>query len=227
MIGAIIQALAELVKVLKALTAPKTPRLPATLGERIVAAMRRKGYKVDEGAGVYNIVYVEGMNLDGTVNDDAPDFYNDLRCVINVVGSKVTATLWRATTEPGKFYTEHRINPKGAARIAFGQQRAWQVGMHRGHHEALVQTGGSVKVHRDDNEDFIRPGDATDTGWFGINQHGPSGTSETIGGNSAGCLVSQTMSAHRDFMKMVKSDQRYLANKQFIFSTTILDSKDV
>ena len=38
---------------------------------------------------------------------------------------------WLATTEPGAYYTEHPVNPAGAARIEFGQYQAWRVGMHR------------------------------------------------------------------------------------------------
>jgi hypothetical protein len=70
------------------------------------------------------------------------------------------------------------MNPQGAARIAFGQYTAWQVGRHgtSDRHEALVQVV-EVKVHRDLNKDMQRTGDTkgtaqadrTDTGLFGIN----------------------------------------------------------
>ena len=64
--------------------------------------MRRKGYVVDTQPGEINIVYVEGLNEDGTVNDDAADKWNDLRVVIGFEGEKpVILGKWRATTEPG------------------------------------------------------------------------------------------------------------------------------
>ena len=126
--------------------------------------MRRKGYILDTQPGEINIVYVEGLNEDGTINDDASDKWNDLRVVIGFEGDKpVILGKWRATTEPGGYYTEHPVNPAGAARIEFGQYQAWRVGMHRGDHEALVQRG-KVMVCRDLNKDMIRTGDARDSG---------------------------------------------------------------
>ena len=95
---------------------------PLDLAAAIVAAMRRKGYVVDTQPGEINIVYVERLNEDGTVNDDAADKWNDLRVVIGFEGDKpVIFGKWRATTEPGAYYTQHPVNPAGAARIEFGQ----------------------------------------------------------------------------------------------------------
>jgi hypothetical protein len=223
------------------------------LAGRIVRAMHSHGYRIDIGAGEVNIVYVEGLNVDGTPNDDAPNVFNDARFVIRFETAAPIARedgrkrpddgregparrtqmlapriagAWEATTEPGRYWTEHRMNPKGAARIAFGQYRAWQVGVHNGHHEALVQTGGAVTVHRDDNEDFMRPGDAVDTGWFGINQHHGYGLPRhDLGRSSAGCLVGRDIAGHRDFMALVKSDPRYRANNRFIFTSTIIPAE--
>jgi hypothetical protein len=127
---------------------------------------------------------------------------------------------------PGAYYTEHPVNPAGAARIEFGQYQAWRVGMHRGDHEALVQRG-KVTVCRDLNKDMIRTGDARDIADnFGINQHGPSGAEEapdSVGKFSAGCLVGKTMAGHRAFMAIVKADPRFVA----VFRTAILAERDV
>ncbi len=137
---------------------------------------------------------------------------------------------WVATTEPGAYYTEHPVNPAGAARIAFGQYEAWRVGMHRGDHEALVQRG-PVTVRRDLNKDMIRTGDARDIGDnFGINQHGPSGTDQApdnVGKFSAGCLVGKSMAGHRAFMAIVKADPRFVADPEYLFRTAILAERDV
>jgi hypothetical protein len=78
-----------------------------------------------------------------------------LRMVIAVEkGGKATVLgNWEATTEPGRHYTEVKLlNPLGAARIAFGQYRAWKVGIHRNDHEALRQTR-DITVYRDANRD--------------------------------------------------------------------------
>jgi hypothetical protein len=116
------------------------------------------------------------------------------------------------------------MNPKGAARIAFGQYRAWAVGRHGNSepHEALIQVG-AVKVHRDYNKDFIRTDDCIEEGLFGINQHyGYDLPRSDIGLASAGCLVGRTRVGHRDFMRIIKSDRRYQENKNFIFTATII-----
>lgn len=200
-----------------------------TLAGRIVAAMESKGYRVDRGPGEVNIVYVRGMDANGEANANTPNSFNDLRIVLGFLGGepKILRS-WPATVEPGKRYVLGRINPKGAAYIIDGQQRAWRVGIHRGHHEALIQTGGPVTVTRDDNEDFNREGDPQDTGWFGINQHGgydqPLGD---IGGASAGCLVTPSMDEHAEFMALVKKDPRYQADHDYTFATTVLPASDV
>lgn len=197
------------------------------LASRIISAMTALGYVVDRGVGEKNIVYVEGMNRDGTPNDDAPDKWNDLRCVITFEnGQPVMAGLWdNVTTKPGYYYDRtHVINAKGAAIIALGQQRCWQVGFHHQDPKrpALVQTGGPVTVYRDSKRDFSRSG-VVDIGDFGINQHdGQDGDPATIGAHSAGCLVARSMRDHLEFMALVKSDPRYLANQKYVFATAVL-----
>ncbi|TAE60776.1 MAG: hypothetical protein EAZ76_02075 [Nostocales cyanobacterium] len=205
---------------------------PKTLEEKIVAYCEKKGYKIDKEPGCKNIIYIEGMNPDGTLNDNALNVWNDLRIVIEFKDGKPKMIgCWEATTNPGKYYTFKPMNPKGAAIIAFGQYRAWQVGIHTpgGGHEALVQTGGPVTVHRDANRNGRRDeGDSMDSGMFGINQHwGGDNPKSDVGRWSAGCQVGRTKQGHRDFMAIIKSDPRYQANRKYIFSSTIIDGKDL
>lgn len=205
------------------------PGKPLDLAASIVAAMIKKGYTLDTKPGQVNIVYVEGMNEDGTINNDAPDGWNDLRVVIGFDGEKpVILGKWTATTEPGKYYTDNPVNPSGAARIAFGQYTAWRVGMHRGVQEALVQRG-PVTVCRDLNKDMVRTGDARDTGdSFGINQHhGYNQSEDSVGKTSAGCLVGRTEAGHKAFLSIVKSDPRFIADPDYLFRTAILAERDV
>jgi hypothetical protein len=201
------------------------------LAHLVVAALERKGYQVDHGPGELNIVYVEGMNLDGTPNNDEANKWNDLRLLIEFEGGQPKIVgKWAATTEPGRYWTEHPLSPLGAARIAFGQYASWQVGMHHADkpsgHEALVQTGGPVTVCRDLNKDCLRAGDRVQTGHFGINQHWGYDLAE-VDKASAGCLVGQSKDGHREFMALVKSDPRYQANHKYVFATAILPESDV
>ncbi len=73
------------------------------LASRVIAAMERKGYSVDRGPGELNIVYVEGMNADGTANPNEANKWNDLRMVIRFNdGAPKIVSVWTATTEPGR-----------------------------------------------------------------------------------------------------------------------------
>ena len=208
-------------------SALKPSPVVSDLAHLVVAAMERKGYQVDRGPGEVNIVYVEGMNPDGTANADEANKWNDLRLLIRFEGGAPRIIgEWLATTEPGRHYTDHPINPLGAARIEFGQYKAWQVGIHNESHEALVQTGGPLTVCRDLNKDGQRTGDKRQTGEFGINQHWGYDLPE-VDNASAGCLVGQSKDGHRQFMALVKSDPRYQANRKYVFATTVLQESDV
>jgi hypothetical protein len=121
------------------------------------------------------------------------------------------------------------MKPQGAARIAFGQYRVWQVGTqgYSESHQALIQVV-SVKVHRDWNRDMIRTGDAIDEGYFGINQHhGYDHPINDIYTASAGCLVGKTRNGYAAFMASIKRDVRFIKDINFVFSTTILDGSQL
>lgn len=199
------------------------------LATRIADYMRHKKYLLFAGQEYYNIIYVEGMNANGTLNSDAPNFFNDRRLVLQTVGGipRIIGN-WEATTEPGSHYTYSPMNPLGAARIKFGQYTSWRVGLHgKDRHEALVQVR-DVSVHRDFNKDFKRTGDRIDTGLFGINQHwGYDLPLNNISTASAGCLVGRSRGGHREFMNFVKSDKRYKKDPSFIFTTTIIPGDEL
>ncbi len=200
-----------------------------TLARKLVRAAELKNYVVFREPGYVNIFYTEGMDMDGRSNGNKPNYFNDIRCVVTFEGSEpIMKGIWQATTEPGKRYTINPVAEGGAARIQFGQYHAWQVGMHRGDHEALIQTGGPVSVCRDLNKDYDRTGDRVDTGYFGINQHwGYDLPADDIGPSSAGCLVGRTKKGHKEFMALVKSDPRYIGNHQFVYYTAVFPAKDI
>jgi len=212
------------------------PLNPApTLAGRIAAAFQRKGWWITRHPDCINIIYVEGLDPDGTTNNDEPNVFNDLRLLlrINRSGNPEISGSWVATSEPGTYFTKIRkLDPRGAARIAFGQYKSWAVGMHpRGSpkvaHEALVQVK-DVTVCRDLNEDFERSDDATFVGLFGINQHwGYDKAKGDVGNASAGCLVGRLVVGHREFMSMVKADPRYGANRGFRFMTAVMPALDL
>jgi hypothetical protein len=194
--------------------------------------MQAQKYQIFQGIKRYNIVYVEGMNADGTLNSDAPDYFNDRRMVIQILdGVPAIVGNWEGTTEPGSYYTDRPMSTKGAARIKFGQYKAWRVGIHYGGgsdpHEALVQDV-SITVHRDFNKDYQRVGDKTETGSFDINQHwGFDLPYNDVYYASAGCLVGRTRDGHREFMSLVKNDRRYQLNYNYLFYTTVISGQEL
>jgi hypothetical protein len=202
------------------------------LAKRILRYMRRKGYWIARSPNAMNIVYVEGMNEDGTLNTDTFNEWNDRRMVIqiNKNGQPNLVVNHSGTTEPGDFYTRRPLNPNGAARIAFGQYKAWVDGLHQGWQPALVQRA-DVRVHRDLNKNGKRnASDPMDVGsTFGINQHTTSRTKtpDLIGPYSAGCLVGRRWDSHESFLQRVFRDYRYQMNKGYLFITAVIPGDDL
>lgn len=199
------------------------------LASRLVRTMLDAGHFVGRHPDFRTILYIEGGNLDGTPNGNKPNQFNDARYVLRV-GLDYRPMImgaWAATTEPSRFWTQQPMNPKGAARIKFGQYKAWVVGTHHAGsasaHEALVQAD-DLTVCRDLNKDFKRDGDKEDTGdSFGVNQHwGYDLPHDDLGRSSAGCLVGMSKNGHREFMAIIKGDRRYLTNHGYKFMTSIL-----
>jgi hypothetical protein len=194
-------------------------------GGLILKYMQDKGYKVR----AMNIVYIEGIDTDlKTLNADRLDGWNDVRAIVTDDGEVILSA--SATCETGGHYTYNRMNPKGAFRIAFGQYlEAWQFGKHF-KQDALVQCG-TIKGHRDDNEDGKRTGDIIDIGdYFGVNQHTTGNSADdsppdAVGRWSAGCLVGRYPKTHYlQFLPMCRAmglsrfDTTIIAGDDFIKS---------
>jgi hypothetical protein len=202
--------------------------------DKVIVYMKKMNYFICRHPDCKNIIYLEGVNTDGTLNDDIHNQFNDVRIVFSIAKSgkpEFANSIWDGTTEPGDYWTIHPMNPKGAARIAFNQYKAWVVGVHHPNkpqaHEALVQAS-PVSVYRDLNQDFKRPGDKLDTGMFAINQHwGYNAPKGDLGRTSAGCLVGRTTEGHRQFMTLVKNDPRYITNHSYKFVTAIMPGDKV
>jgi hypothetical protein len=198
----------------------------SNLADKIIYYMKRQGYQVFTGQGNYNIVYIEGMNLDETPNDNEPNEFNDLRLVIEVVDGKPRiVNRWEATTEPGILYTQNPQDFRGAFRIQAGQYTAWQLDYHWGSggnpQEALIQVK-PVSGYRDYYQSYKREGDVY-TGFYDINQHHANDAPfDNIGLYGAGCLVGRTKAGHEEFLEILKSDNRYQKNPDFVFTTTII-----
>ena len=183
------------------------------LAFKVAKKMQYEGFYINRGLGI-NTVYLEGVDINGVENKDQANYWNDL-CVwftvspggiVNLVGKAI------CTTEPGKYYTDNPTNKKGAARIAFGQYKAWIYGFHKGKQPALIQAK-KLKVHRDTDHSTTRSKKDTIqivTG-VGINLHstGPGLKPKTVGKFSAGCLVIYDYDLHMEWLtRVTQSDYR-------------------
>lgn len=177
--------------------------------------------------GAVNIVYIEGVNQDGTPNDDKPNRWNDLRLLLTFQGDN-----WQivhnsiATTEPGDDYTVNPTNKLGCARIAFGYHPpAWKLGLHKGTQPALVQVG-RLRIHRDLNRDGLR--NRTELPFMsppvGINQHTTNQrfNGELVGKHSAGCLVGKMHPLHMVFLEILKKEIRIVVGREYLYDTWVL-----
>jgi GH24 family phage-related lysozyme (muramidase) len=225
---------AELLIETKALPSPPII-LSNDLASRIIRYMITKGYYVAYSISLserlLNIVYLQGMNADGSLNDNKPNHFNDRRLVIEINdGIPAIVGNWEGTINAGEYYHRNPMNPLGTAQIKFGQYKAWRVGIHGNaeKHEALVQRA-DITVYRDANRDRQISGDKQYTDdLFAINQHwGYDLPITNVRNASAGCLLGRTRQGHRDFMRLIKQDKRYRLNKDFLFYTTVINGRDL
>lgn len=201
------------------------------LAESIINYMLARGDKVFTTPAKMNIVYLEGANLDGTENKDAPDRWNDLSLIITFNDEGIPKIISRAvcTTEPGikPTHADRAKSLGGVARISLGQQTAWKKGYHKGNlkHPALVQAA-PVLVRRDRNQDYLRTGDPERIA-TGINQHGtaPGFLGGSVGMFSEGCLVRKFWGDHIEFMNMIDLDIDG-DEPDFLFTTAVYGADD-
>ncbi|PWT94419.1 MAG: hypothetical protein C5B54_00085 [Acidobacteria bacterium] len=206
------------------------PLIPGNdLAGRIIKAMHRNGYWVCRHSKCLNIVYVEGMDVGGKPNKNIPNHFNDLRLLIRIEnGIPKIVGQWEGTTEPGKYWTQRPMSKRGAARLAFGQYKSWALGSHKKKtHPALVQVS-PLPVYRDLLKKYHRYGQKH-IGNFGIQHHGGYDLSKhDLGRSSAGCLVGRSMAGHKTFIRLVKTDARFIAaGGGYRFMATLMPASDI
>jgi len=199
------------------------------LAGKIVRAMLANGYWIARHPDCLNIVYLEGLNPDGSINDNRNNVFNDLRIVFRVKADGIPEIVgkWEATTEPSRKYTLEPMNPGGAFHIKFGQYKAWIKGWYHTH-DALLQVG-EIAGYRDPNKTFKRDFNHPVHGsGFAVHHHwGYDLPHDDMGKSSAGCLVGRSTKGHREFMQIVLRDPRYKANPAYRFIAAILPAGDL
>jgi len=198
----------------------------------ITFCQREYGTEICATPGAVNLFYLEGCTAsDLSENSDLLDGWNDTSIVIkfNQSGTPEIVFKAEATSEPGLSAT---LSPRakklgGVFRIALGwHKECWQQGFHKGNyqHPALVQCA-PIWGHRDANQDGKRTGDKFTNDVKGHNQHGtrPRLTPMRVGEWSYACFVRRFWGDHAAFMRLCLLDPRYIADKNFKYSTTVVD----
>jgi len=125
--------------------------------------------------------------------------------------------VFSGTTNPGTHWLKNLLNPKGTAVLKPGQYiDAYQLGLHQGKYEALVQRK-PVTVYRDgDKDDTAEEQGIEQTGLFGINIHraNASAISKLIDKWSAGCQVLNNPTEFNTMLAVCKASGR----KEFTYS---------
>jgi hypothetical protein len=175
---------------------------------KLKAEYERLGYAFFEGDEF-------DLNIFGLRHPDMGNAFNDLLGCAYKSNGEWQLRLWKATTDPGRYYLQNPMNSGGTAVMKPGQYRGlWQLGLHRSSYQALVQTGNEVTVWRDADGDASLDFDESklSTGYFGINHHKSGTHSEAVDKWSAGCQVHKDQASFEEAM--------HLARMQALFHPT-------
>lgn len=184
----------------------------------------RKGYKYFT-RGIYNLNIIGvRRHTDGKVKN----MYDDYIVIDYRTNTKQQRKIYKITTEPGLYWMQRFMNPKGTAILVPGQYvGTWAIGKHKGKYEALCQRK-DVKVYRDNNKDDVydmKP-ETIDKGMFGINIHRSSEfiKVEYINKYSAGCQVFQSANDFANFMALCRKQRDIYGNS---FTYTLINEQDL
>jgi hypothetical protein len=136
--------------------------------------------------------------------------------------------LYPCTTDPGSYWLNNLLNPRGCAILVPGQYKdVYSLALHRNKYEALCQRLGSVKVYRDKNKDNQLDIDKNtiQEGMFGINIHHASlkGITEWVDMYSAGCQVFQNIDDFYHARNLWRTSSKIFGN---CFTYTLLQEED-
>lgn len=153
-------------------------------------------------------------------------FDDELHVFYKVAPFRWEHHLFKITTDPGTYWLENPMQPKGTAILKQGQYiDAYSMGMHRGLYTALVQVK-PVSVIRDYDRNAVLDfnNGKEEKGMFGINIHraSRSGTTVSVDRNSAGCQVFENASDFETFMRLCERHRKLYGNK---FTYTLFDDR--
>jgi hypothetical protein len=196
--------------------------------ENLQSYFRAKDYKFFDTPDKKLNINIIGVRRD----NQGTNTFDDYLLVMYRDKEEMTTQRWEATTDPGKYWLENPMNPKGTAVLIPGQYRGtWKIGKHQNSYEALVQRK-PVKVWRDNNKDEVIDYESfstlnpVDEGFFGINIHrsNPYTESYVVNKWSAGCQVFKRVQDFVEFMDLCRQSSKFYGNS---FTYTLIDEKDL
>lgn len=196
--------------------------------ENLQSYFRAKDYKFFDTPDKKLNINIIGVRRD----NQGTNTFDDYLLVMYRDKEEMITQRWEATTDPGKYWLENPMNPKGTAVLIPGQYRGtWKIGKHQNSYEALVQRK-PVKVWRDNNKDEVIDYESfstlnpVDEGFFGINIHrsNPYTESYVVNKWSAGCQVLKRVQDFVEFMDLCRQSSKIYGNS---FTYTLIDEKDL
>jgi hypothetical protein len=189
---------------------------------KLKALLKHNGYKVFTRPYELNIV---GLRADSVVPNR---FDDEIHVFYKVSPTKWNYHVFNATTDPGTFWLRNPMNPQGTGILEKGQYiDAYQLGMHRGQYQALIQKK-PVTVIRDYDRDATLDfnNGKKETGYFGVNIHRAAvqGTTRTVDKYSAACQVFENAEAFQQFLALCKRHASLYGNK---FTYSLIDFRSV
>lgn len=189
---------------------------------RIKGILKEFGFTLYTKPYQLNIVGLRSKNVNSNSFDD------EIHVFYTKEDGKWNYHIFPATTDPGTFWLNNPAYPQGTAILAQGQNLdAYEIGLHKGKYEALVQVK-PVTVIRDYDRDSVLDfnNGVKETGIFGINIHRAESTGSTkyIGQYSAGCQVFKDADDFYAFMQLCKLHARMYGNS---FSYTLIDFRSL
>ncbi|TGN14061.1 hypothetical protein [Leptospira ilyithenensis] len=178
----------------------------------------------------YIIFGVRGYTVQNGVlvkNNDKINLYNDSLFLFRNTDQPEYHS-YQCTMDPGMTWLRKAMNPLGTARLKEGLYK-YKTGIHRGHpalNQASQVTVRRYKEHAN-NAPWVsweeeKPS-LFQTGWFGIDIHAKSTTSEEVNAASAGCTVIDSIwggAIWKDFFGLIQS----VKNTQNHYYYIVLDS---
>lgn len=187
---------------------------------QIQEACRKLGYSFFE-KGDYNLNIIGIRNLSTNKIDN---LFDDTLFLAYKVEGRFNTLQFPMTTQPGAYYMQNLMNKLGAAILVPGQYKSYELGLHQGKYEALVQRG-KLKIYRDKDRDLEYDYEnISDSIADGINIHKAGRASTKIDNWSAGCQVLAYSADFDVLMALAKRSKSLYGDK---FTYTLLLSSDI